>query len=790
MIERRAKRIHFKTLIVDDELGQSTAGGRALRALIEELATWEIEVVEAKSAEDGMSVIVSDAALHGILLDWDLGDESPKTHSKALALVKLVRSRDEKVPIFLMAGREEASEIPVNVMQMADEFIWKLEDTAEFIGGRIHAAMERYRDNLLPPMTAALAKFRFVHEYSWHTPGHTGGTAFLKSPVGRVFYDYFGENLLRSDLSISVGELGSLLDHTGPIGESERYAARVFGSHRTYCVTNGTSTSNRILFMAAVSDGQIALCDRNCHKSIEHGLTMTGAIPNYLVPMRNRYGIIGPIDPNRITPGALEASIASNPLVATSTEKKPVYCVITNSTYDGLCYNVKRLTELLDPTVDRIHFDEAWYAYARFNPIYRERFGMHGSPADHKGPTIFTTHSTHKLLAALSQASLLHLRDGRNPIDHPRFNESFMMHSSTSPLYPIIASNDVTAAMMDGPGGIALTTESIQEAVAFRQTIGRIRKDFAAKKEWFFGTWNADEVVDTKTGKRISFELAPPQLLTTEPNCWVLHPGDSWHGFEGLEDGYCMLDPIKVSVVTPGVALDGSLKEPGIPASLLTSYLGRRGIQVEKTTDFTILFLFSIGITKGKWGTLVNAFLDFKRDYDLNAPLAQVLPALVPANPERYSNLGLRDLADVMFAQLQESRQTHWLAEAFSTLPKPLMTPRQAYRQLVLNEVEKVPLDGLADRVVATGVVPYPPGIPMLMPGESAGAADGPYLSYLRALQSLDKRFPGFGHDTHGVEYIGGTYYIYCLKQAEHGVRLSDTAIEVIVSDEHTCLSA
>jgi arginine decarboxylase len=789
MIERRTKRIHFKTLIVDDDLGQPTAGGRALRALTDELGTWEIDVVEARSAEDGMSVIVSDAALHSILLDWDLEDDDVRTHSKILALVKLVRSRDDKVPIFLMAEREEASEIPVNVMQMADEFIWKLEDTAGFIGGRIRAAMERYRDNLLPPMTAALAKFRFVHEYSWHTPGHTGGTAFLKSPVGRVFYDYFGENLLRSDLSISVGELGSLLDHTGPIGESEKYAARVFGSHRTYCVTNGTSTSNRILFMAAVSDGQIALCDRNCHKSIEHGLTMTGAIPNYLVPLRNRYGIIGPIHPDRLTPKALKATIASNPLVNTSTEKKPAYCVITNSTYDGLCYNVKRLTELLDPTVDRIHFDEAWYAYARFNPIYRERFGMHGSPADHKGPTIFTTHSTHKLLAALSQASFLHVRDGRHPIDHPRFNESFMMHSSTSPLYPIIASNDVTAAMMDGPGGIALTTESIQEAVAFRQTIGRVRKDFATKGEWFFATWNADEVVDPKTGKRIPFELARPQLLANEPNCWVLHPGDSWHGFEGLEDGYCMLDPIKVSVVTPGVGVDGSLREPGIPASLVTSYLARRGIQVEKTTDFTILFLFSIGITKGKWGTLVNAFLDFKSDYDLNTPLVQLLPDLVRANPERYSNLGLCDLANQMFAQLQESRQTHWLAEAFSTLPKPLMTPRQAYRQLVLNEVEKVPLDSLADRVVATGVVPYPPGIPMLMPGESAGTSDGPYLSYLRALQSWDKRFPGFGHDTHGVENIGGTYYIYCLKHAEHEVRLSDTATEVIDHDEPACLS-
>src|SRR5207237_3403094 len=151
MIERRAKRIHFKTLIVDDELGQSTAGGRALRALIEELATWEIEVVEAKSAEDGMSVIVSDAALHGILLDWDLGDESPKTHSKALAWVKLVRSRDEKVPIFLMAGREEASEIPVNVMQMADEFIWKLEDTAEMICSSIDADVEQTSCSLRQP---------------------------------------------------------------------------------------------------------------------------------------------------------------------------------------------------------------------------------------------------------------------------------------------------------------------------------------------------------------------------------------------------------------------------------------------------------------------------------------------------------------------------------------------------------------------------------------------------------------------------------------------------------------
>jgi arginine/lysine/ornithine decarboxylase len=762
MIQRSIKRLSLRALIVDDELTSPTAEGRATRALVEELKGRGIEVVEAASAEDGTSVIVSDSAIHAILLDWTLAGD--KEHANATSLLKLVRSRNDKIPVFLMAERGEATAIPIDVMEMVDEFIWTLEDTAAFVGGRVAAAVRRYLEIMLPPLAAALMKFTQEYEYSWHTPGHTGGTAFLKSPVGRIFFDYFGENLLRADLSISVGDLGSLLDHTGPIGEHEKYAARVFGAHRTYCVTNGTSTSNRVIFMAAVARDQIALCDRNCHKSIEHSLVMSAGIPTYLVPLRNRYGIIGPIPPERLSKEAIAASIAANPLVSKGVDTRPVYSVITNSTYDGLCYDARRVEELFDPSVDRIHFDEAWYAYARFNPIYRDRHAMHGNPKDHKGPTVFATHSTHKLLAALSQASFLHIRDGRSPIPHARFNESFMMHASTSPLYPIIVSNDITASMMDGPGGLALTTESIQEAVAFRQTMGRVHRQFAQKDDWFFNTWNTDTVKDPRSGKRLRFEEAPPELLTTDPDCWVLHPGDVWHGFGDLEDGYCMLDPIKVSVVTPGVAEKGGLDKVGIPATLVTAYLHRRGVEVEKTTDFTILFLFSIGITKGKWGTLLNALLDFKHDYDRNAPLEEVLPYLITRYPDTYRGLGLRDLADQMFAQLKDSRQTHWLAEAFSTLPTPVMTPNAAYQRLVRDQIEHVPFDSLANRVLATSVVPYPPGIPMLMPGEATGPMDGPYLSYLRALSSWDRRFPGFGHDTHGVENRDGTYYVQCLR--------------------------
>jgi arginine decarboxylase len=764
MIQRSIKRLSMRALMVDDELGTPTAEGRAARALVQEMQGRAIEVVEANSCEDGTSVFTSDSAIHAVLMDWTLGDD--KDHSQARAFLEFVRSRNDKIPVFLMAERGEATAIPVEVMEMVDEFIWTLEDTAAFVGGRVAAAIRRYFEVMMPPLANALMKFSQEYEYSWHTPGHTGGTAFLKSPVGRIFFDYFGENLLRSDLSISVGSLGSLLDHTGPMGEHERYAARVFGAHRSYSVTNGTSMSNRVIFMAAVARDQIALCDRNCHKSIEHSLVMTGAIPNYLVPLRNRYGIIGPIPPERLSKEALKAAIKANPLVTKGIETRAVHSIITNSTYDGLCYNAKRVQELLDPSVDRIHFDEAWYAYARFNPLYKERVAMHGDPKDHKGPTIFATHSTHKLLAALSQASLLHIRDGRSPIPHSRFNESYMLHASTSPFYPIVVSNDITAAMMDGPGGPTLTGESIQEAVAFRQTICRVHRQFADKGDWFFRTWNADSVQGNKS-RKTRFEEASPEQLTSDPDCWVLHPGETWHGFGDLEDDYCMLDPIKVSIVTPGVADKGGLDKRGIPASLVTSYLHYRGVEVEKTTDFTILFLFSIGITKGKWGTLLNALLEFKRDYDRNVPVAQVLPHLTA---DVYHNLGLRDVADQMFAQLKESRQTHWLAEAFSTLPTPVMTPNAAFQYLVRDEIEHVPLDALANRILATSVVPYPPGIPMLMPGESTGANDGPYLGYLRALAAWDKRFPGFGHDTHGVENRDGVYYVQCLKPgAERG---------------------
>ncbi len=745
----------------NDGSGEQLAA-RAVGALLDNLAARQIDVVDAVSVREAEAQLSMHALLQSVLVLWDLGDGTD--HASARAVIDAVRARSADLPVFLLAARGAISEVPTAVLAEVNDYVWLFEDTTDFIGGRIGAAIERYRATLLPPMFQALVKFAGQYEYSWHTPGHAGGTAFMKHPAGRAFVEFFGEELFRSDLSISVPEVGSLLDHSGPIGAAERNAARVFGADRTYFVTNGSSTSNRVILMSSVTRDQITLCDRNCHKSVEHAMTLSGAIPTYLMPVRNYLGLIGPIPSARLGSAAVAASIAANPLVTAKIDPTPVHAVITNSTYDGLCYNVERVEHLLGASVDRLHFDEAWYGYARFNPLYAGRFAMHGgaSTGATGGPTVFATQSTHKLLAGISQASYIHVRDGRRPISHARFNEAFMMHSSTSPQYAIIASNDIAAAMMDGPGGRALTDETIVEAVAFRQTVARLGAEFAARGDWFFSAWQPDSVKQAD-GSSMPFHLADPSLLATDARAWLLQPGQDWHGFPDLAEGDCMLDPIKVSIVTPGMGRDGSLQVFGIPAAVLAAYLDNLGIVVEKTTDFTSLFLFSMGITRGKWGTLVNALLAFQRDHAANTPLAAAIPALAAAWPKQYGALGLRDLAEQVFDAVGKHRTNACLAQAFATLPVPVLSPVEAYECLVKNKVESLTLDQMAGRIVATGVVPYPPGIPLLMPGELAGAADGPLLSYLLALEAFDAETPGFTHDIHGVDIVDGRYHILCI---------------------------
>lgn len=761
--------VKSKVLIIDESLlDLESAAGRGANALVDQLRASDLVVVEAISEEDGLANIVSDASIHAVMVNFELAGENAAGEPIAVDLLRELNSRHDNIPVFLLAKSSKAVPgITEDVMTMVDEFVWMLEDTATFIAGRVAAAVQRYREQLLPPYAKALAKYSRLREESFSAPGHQGGIGFTKRPAGRAFFDFYGENLFRTDMGIERGQLGSLLDHSGVVAESEAYAARVFGSHRTYNGVVGTSGSNRSILQACMKENDVVICDRNCHKSIEQGLMLTGALPVYMVPTRNRYGIIGPIHPEEMSPDSIQKKIADSPLASAAADKDPVYAVLTNCTYDGLCYNAVITQDLLAQSSPRVHFDEAWYGYARFNKMYADHYAMHGDPADHdieNDPTVFATHSTHKLLTALSQGSYIHVRDGRRAIPHDLFNQSYVMHTTTSPLYAIVASNDIATAVMDGKGGEILTTDVIHEAVDFRQAVSRAYDRHTAAGDWFFKPWNAETVIDPATGKSYSFSDAPKDLLVHEQDCWRLHPKDTWHGFENLSENYCMLDPIKVSLLTPGMGEDGELLDSGVPAELFTAFVSRLGFVPTRTTDFQVMFLFTVGITKGKWATLINTLLSFKRLYDSNASLTEVLPELVASYPERYGKLGLKELGDEMFEFLKKYNPSKILNDAYSIIPAPEMKPRHAFERIVSGDVELVPAGQLAGRVAANAVMPYPPGIPMLMSGENFGGDDSPQIGYLKMLGQYDQQFPGFEHEVEGAEVVDGVYNVTCIK--------------------------
>jgi len=750
----------FPVLVIT-EVTSDTAVARSAEAIRDALEAHDLHVIVAHSLDDGETAIASTPAYSCIILAWGLSKTAPE---QALRIIDLARRRTVGLPIMLAMQSTHRSRVPLEFIENIDGFIWLPEDSPEFIAGRIQAAAKRYLDTILPPLFGAMVNFADTHEYSWHTPGHTGGTAFMKTAVGRTFLDFYGEQMLRSDLSISVDEVGSLNDHSGPVGEAERHAARVFGADYTFFSIGGSSSSNEIILHSAVTDGDIVLVDRNCHKSLNYALNMSGAMPVYLMPRRNPRGLIGPVPKSEMTPEAVKQKLVDSPLVADKNDQ-PVLAALTNSTYDGLCYHVRATTRELSKSVPRIHYDEAWYAYARFNPLYEERYGMHRGARHPDDATVTVTHSTHKLLAALSQASMIHIRSGKVPVVPALFNEAFMMHTSTSPQYSIIASTDVSAKMM-ADAGEHMTDECLVEAVDFRQAMARLTQEIAARRQddWWFGVWQPDEV----NGK--PFAEADSDLLRTSSDAWVLKPDATWHGFGDLGDNYCMLDPIKGTVLTPGLNQDGQLESSGIPGPLVSSFLASRGIVVEKTEPYSFLLLFSVGITKGKWGSMIAGLMEFKHCYDANEPLAQVLPNLLNSHPERYQGMGLKDLADAMHAEMKETRLLQAMDEAFTILPDAVLSPRKTYGELVKGNVEQIRAADMINRVAAVQVVPYPPGIPLMMPGEKATKEKRALVDYLLALQTFDSHFPGFEHDTHGVEIErdedgNAVYMIYCLKE-------------------------
>lgn len=761
------KDLKFPVLIVHRDIKADTVAGDRVRAIAQELEQDGFTILSTASSAEGRIVASTHHGLACILVAAEGAGENKRLLQDMVELIRIARRRAPQLPIFALGEQVTIENAPAEAMADLNQLrgiLYLFEDTVPFLARQVARAARNYLDGLLPPFFRALVQHTAQSNYSWHTPGHGGGVAYRKSPVGQAFHQFFGENTLRSDLSVSVPELGSLLDHTGPLAEAEARAARNFGADHTYFVINGTSTANKIVWHSMVGRDDLVLVDRNCHKSILHSIIMTGAIPLYLSPERNELGIIGPIPLSEFSRESIQAKIDASPLACnreprnrapSSSGAMVKLVVVTNSTYDGLCYNAELIKQTLGDSVEVLHFDEAWYAYAAFHEFYAGRYGM-GTVRGDKAPLVFSTHSTHKLLAAFSQASMIHVQDGGvRQLDRDRFNEAFMMHISTSPQYGIIASLDVASAMMEGPAGRSLIQETFDEALSFRRALANLRQNLDAE-DWWFSIWQ------------------PPQaegaddVATTQ---WLLQPQADWHGFGDIAADYVLLDPIKVTLVTPGLTADGKLDRRGIPAAVVGKFLWERGLVVEKTGLYSFLVLFSMGITKGKWSTLLTELLEFKRSYDANLPLIDALPTVAQAGGAQYQGMGLRDLCDALHRCYGDNATAKAMKRMYTTLPEIALKPADAYDQLVRGEVEAVPIEQLEGRVAAVMLVPYPPGIPLIMPGERFTAATRSIIDYLAFARAFDLSFPGFDADVHGLQRQegpqGDIYTVDCIKPRE-----------------------
>jgi arginine decarboxylase len=744
-------KFRFPVVIIDEDFRSENTSGLGIRALANAIEEEGMEVLGVTSYGDLSSFAQQQSRASTFILsidDEELANEPEQTIDELRSFVGEIRRKNAEIPIFLHGETRTSRHIPNDILRELHGFIHMYEDTPEFIARNVKREAKAYLDSLPPPFFRALTHYAADGSYSWHCPGHSGGVAFLKSPVGQMFHQFFGENMLRADVCNAVEELGQLLDHTGPVAASERNAARIFNCDHLYFVTNGTSTSNKIVWHSTVAPGDIVVVDRNCHKSVLHSIIMTGAIPVFLMPTRNNFGIIGPIPKEEFTWQNIQQKIAAHPF-ATDKNAKPRVLTITQSTYDGILYNVEEIKAELDGKIDTLHFDEAWLPHAAFHDFYGDYHAIGADRPRCRESMVFATQSTHKLLAGLSQASQILVQDAENSrLDRDVFNEAYLMHTSTSPQYSIIASCDVAAAMMEEPGGTTLVEESLTEALDFRRAMRKVDEEWGAN--WWFKVWGPDDLSEEGLEER---------------DAWMLKPGARWHGFGQLAEGFNLLDPIKATIITPGLDVDGDFSDDcGIPAAIVTKYLAEHGVIVEKCGLYSFFIMFTIGITKGRWNTLVTALQQFKDDYDRNQPLWKVLPEFIAKHP-RYERVGLKDLCTQIHEVYKANDVARLTTEMYLSDMVPAMRPADAFARMAHREIDRVAIDELEGRVTSVLLTPYPPGIPLLIPGERFNKTIVRYLQFAR---DFNERFPGFETDIHGLvkTTIDGQvrYYVDCVR--------------------------
>jgi arginine decarboxylase len=639
-----------RILVINDEhlvLREFVKGlNAAARALDNPLG---ISFSGVATAKEAIAAIESDGDLQAVLVDDTLyslskngSSSKKKLQMSALELVqRITRLRPELDVYILIAQEKEDDVVDALFAEAVDGYFYREERDYRGIYRILNAQIQ---ERARTPFYDQLKNYVWMAKDQWHTPGHSSGESLRGSPWVNDFYDFMGEHVFDADLSVSVPMLDSLMEPTGVIAEAQAMAAKAFGAKRTFFATNGTSTANKVIFQTLLAPGEKLLLDRNCHKSVHHGVVLSGAHPVYLDSALNKkYGLYGPV-PKKL----LLQNIKKHPDAQA--------LILTSCTYDGLRYDLGPIVEAAHARGIKVIIDEAWYGFARFHPAFR--------PTALDAGADYATQSTHKVLSAFSQASMIHVNDPG--FREHLFRENFNMHTSTSPQYGLIASLDVARkqAVMEGFKLLSRTLEL------------------------------ADEVKKLVNSTKVFRVLELEDLLPEE-----------------VRDDGIRLDPTKVTIDVSGC---------GYTVDDLQKVLFERyNIQTEKSTFNTLTLLLTIGTTRSKVSRLYDALMRIAREG--RPPRRLVRTPDIPA-----------------FTKLK-------------------FLPRDAYYcggelLTVLDDNERVNRR-LAGRICADQIVPYPPGIPVLVPGQLITQNVAEYVANLLRSQ---KRM-----EMHGIVHEG---YVPCIR--------------------------
>ncbi len=596
---------------------------------------------------------------------------------------------------------------------------------------------KNYEQKMVPGFLTDLINFAQAKPISFTTPGHHNGQYYDKHPAGVVFNKFFGKNLMFADTSDTVPQLGDTMTHAGTPLDAEKLAAKTYHADKVYFCTNGTTSANSICASALLSEGDLVLFDRNNHKSLYNSaLVMSGAKPVYISTDRNALGLIGEMDPDFLTEDKIRAEVAKVDPEKAKAKRPFRLAIVQAETYDGVFYDAKWIVDRIGKLCDYILFDCAWGGFEEFVPIMRHLSPLllNLGPDD---PGILVTQSLHKQQAGMAQASQIlkkdsHIKGQKRYVDHKHFNHAYLKFVTSSYAYPLYASLTVNSYVTAGEGNKKWWADTLRMGIEWRQKLLKQSKLFKPL------------VPD-------NFAEIPTADLMNEAKYWNMSQDDDWHGFRKMSSGEAMIDPLKITVKTPGIDVkNAKYEETGIPGAVVAEFLMENHIIRAKNDLNSLLFLLTPGDSQEELDTLLDAFLKFEKYYDEDALVKDVLPFLYQEYPERYHGYTLKQLCQKMHEYYKENKTFVLQQELFAkpNMQNYQMTPAEADQLFKKDQTELVDLEDVVGRTAAEGALPYPPGVFIVTPGEKWGEID---QKYFEVLAHAIEKFPGFVPEIQGV---------------------------------------